>query len=197
MSVDKPILIPQVEDPKNGKASINRESKIKTSGLDNFREKLFADGILKKAAGLITSSKRQGLITYYESAWGKWDSWCSRKVDPISGPPKSVRDFLPELFHSGFEWSKIASYRFSISAFHDRPEGFSVGKHPRICSLLKGIFNKRAPIPRYTFIWDVQKVTTYLSTVGMLEHLNDKMLTLTTTMLIALMSSSRAHEICS
>ena len=59
---------------KDGKASINRERKIKTSGLDNFREKLFAEGILKNAAELITSAKRQGSITHYKSAWGKWDS---------------------------------------------------------------------------------------------------------------------------
>ena len=101
------------------------------------------------------------------------------------------------MFHSGLEWSTIAGYRSSISAFHDPIEGFSVGKHPRVCSLLKEIFNKRPPIPRYTFIWDVQKVLTYLSTLGMPEHLSDKMLTLKTTMLIALTSSNRAHEICS
>ena len=87
---------------KDEKASINRERKVKTSGLDNFREKLFAEGISKSAAERITSAKRQGSITHYESAWGNLDSWCSRKqVDPISGPPNSVPDFLTELFHSG------------------------------------------------------------------------------------------------
>ena len=45
--------------PKDGKGSINRERKIKTSGLDNFREKLFAEGISKNAAEHITSAKRQ------------------------------------------------------------------------------------------------------------------------------------------
>ena len=147
---------------KDGKAFINRERKIKTSGLDNFREKLFAEEISKNAAELTISAKRQGSITHYEPAWGKWDCWCSRKeVDPISGPLNAVLDSLAELF------------------------------------LVKGIFNKRPPIPRYTFIWDVQKVLTYLSTLGMPEHLSDKMLTLKTTMLIALTSSNRAYEICS
>ena len=50
------------------KTSINRERKIKTCGLDNFREKLFAEEISKNAAELITSAKRQGSITHYESA---------------------------------------------------------------------------------------------------------------------------------
>lgn len=69
-------------------------------------------------------------------------------------------------------------------------------KHSCVCFLLKEIFNKRAPVPKYTFIWDV-KVLTYHSTLGMPEHLNDKILTLKTTMLLALTFSTRAHEICS
>ena len=38
------------------------ERKIKTSGMDSFREKLFAVGISKNAAELITSAKRQSLV---------------------------------------------------------------------------------------------------------------------------------------
>ena len=38
------------------------ERKIKTSGMGSFREKLFAVGISKNAAELITSAKRQSLV---------------------------------------------------------------------------------------------------------------------------------------
>ena len=183
--------------PKVGEAFTHRDREIKTSALDNFREKLFAEGISKNATDLITGAKRQGSISHYESAWRKWDSWCSRKqVDPISGPLSAVLDFLAELFQGGLEWSTIAGYRSSISAYHDPIDGVSVGKHPRVCALLKGVFNKRPPVPRYTFIWDVQKVEHYLASLGMPEKLSDKMITLKLTMLIALTSSTRAHEIC-
>ena len=103
---------------------------------------------------------------------------------------------MAELFQGGLEWSTIAGYRSSISAYHDPIDGVSVGKHPRVCALLKGVFNKRPPVPRYTFIWDVQKVEHYLASLGMPEKLSDKMITLKLTMLIALTSSTRAHEIC-
>ena len=129
--------------PKIVKASIIRERKIKISGLNNFREKLFAERISKNDAELISSDTKQGSIAHYESAWGKWDSWSSRKqVDLISAPLNSVLDFLAELFHSGLEWSTISGYRFSISPFHDPIEGFSVGKQPQVCSPLKGFFVK-------------------------------------------------------
>ena len=73
MSVHKSILVPQVDDFSMGS---KMEKKIKTSGLDNFREKLLAGGISKNVAELITIAKRQGSITLYELTW---DSCCSRK----------------------------------------------------------------------------------------------------------------------
>ena len=55
--------------PKVGEAFTHRDREIKTSALDNFRGKLFAEGISKNATYLITGAKRQGSISHYESAW--------------------------------------------------------------------------------------------------------------------------------
>ena len=46
-------------------------------------------------------------------------------------------------------------------------------------------------------MWDVQKAIASLTTLVMPEYLNDKMLTLNLTMIIAFTSSTRAHEIYS
>ena len=186
MSIKNPILILQVEklltDPKMEKHPLMEKGNIRLLAREISGKKLFAEVISKNAAGFITSARRQGLITHYELAWRKQDSWCCRKqFDLISGFTNSVLDFLAE-------WSRIAGYRSSFSIYHDPNDGFWVGNHPRVCSLLKGVFNERAPIPRYSFIWDVQNVIAYLSTLGMLEYLNDKMLTLKLTILIALAS---------
>ena len=56
--------------------------------------------------------------------------------------------------------------------------------------------NQRFPSPKYTFIWDVAIVVKYLDSLGHNDSLNDKLLTLKLTMLLALTSSARAHEIC-
>ena len=70
---------------KDGKAFIDRERKTKTSGVDNFWEKLLAEGISKNAAELITSAKRKSSAILYELAWKNRDSYCSRKqVDLLS-----------------------------------------------------------------------------------------------------------------
>ena len=99
------------------------------------------------------------------------------------------------MFDEGFQYSTIAGYRSALSAYHDPIDGVAIGKHPLVSSLLTGIFNKRFPQPKYTFIWDVQKVVTYLSSLDS-TNISDKSLTLKLTMLLVLTSAARAHEIC-
>ena len=82
-----------------------------------------------------------------------------------------------------------------LSAYHDPVDGFPVGKHPRISALMAGVHNLRCPQPKYTFIWGVEKVVKFLDSLNILS-LSDKMLTLKLTMLLAITSASRAHEIC-
>ena len=167
--------------PKMEKHPLIEKGKLRLLAWANSEKSCLPRRFQKSCRAYHKCQKTRFNHSFYDVAWGKRDSWCSRKqVDSISGPPQLVLDFLAELFHSGLEWSTIASYRSSILAFDDPIEGFSVVKHPRVCSLIKGIFNKRTSLPKYKFIWDVQKVLNYLSSVGMPEHLNDKMLTLET-----------------
>ena len=42
-------------------------------------------------------------------------------------------------------------------------EGISMGKYPRVSDLLTGIFNKNSPQPKFSFMWDVKRVTKFLS----------------------------------
>ena len=67
-----------------------------------------------------------------------------------------------------------------------------VGKHPRICSLVSGVFNLRPPKPRYMFVWDVKQVLDFLKEkFGDNDQLSNKELTLKVTILLALTTSSR------
>ena len=43
---------------------------------------------------------------------------------------------------------------------------YSVSQHPNISKLIKGAFNKRPPLPKYTFTWYVSKVTSYIIALG-------------------------------
>ena len=72
----------------------------------------------------------------------------------------------------------------------------SIGSHPLIVRLLKGIYLLRPPTPRYSSTWDVSKVTDYLKTLAPLNELSLKSLTLKTVMLCALASAQREQTLC-
>ena len=182
---------------KQTKPSTSRKSKLATPGMDSFREKLYAEGISKESALLITSARRSGTLSHYESAWRQWDSWCvGRQVDPIRCPLKDVLQFLTECFQKGYKYNTIAGFRSAISAFHDPVDGVSVGKNQRVSVLLTGVFNENPPQPKFTFIWDVRKVIEYLGGERFHTNITLKDLTLKLTMLLALTSAGRASDIC-
>ena len=67
----------------------------------------------------------------------------------------TVCNFLTEQFE-GFNksYSTINSYRSALSSMLLPLDGYSVGKHPVIARLLKGMFHVRPPEPRYSFTRD-------------------------------------------
>ena len=70
-----------------------------------------------------------------------------------------------------------------------------MGQHPLVTRLLKGAFNDRPPLPKYTSTWDVQVVLDYLQSLGENESLSLKQLTWKTVMLLALTKPSRSADL--
>lgn len=183
-----------VNESERGESSHDSWQQSEVSSLDGIREIGFDSGVSKKAASLIASSRRDSTRSHYKSAWGKWTSWCTgRQVDPVRSSINDVLNFLAHLFEKGLEYNTIAGYRSAISAYHDPIDGVRVGSHPKVSTLITGVFNERCPKPKFCFVWDVENVLRYLKSLG--SVLSDKMLTMKVTMLLALASVCRAHEI--
>ena len=62
---------------------------------------------------------------------------------------------------------------------------------------MKGIYNKRPPLPRYTHTWDVSKVTSYISSLDDNADLSLKVLSFKLVMLLALTRPSRSSDLSS
>ena len=73
----------------------------------------------------------------------------------------------------------------------------AIGKHPMICRMLKGAFNARPPLPRYTATWSVETVLLFLESLGPSTSLSLKSLTFKLTMLLALTGPSRSADLAS
>ena len=145
------------EGPERGRPPLGNKQIFSTSGLEGYRETLVKSGILERAAHLIVNSKRQSSSVNYNSSWKKWSSWCYRKqIDPFRCTINYVLDFLACLYEEGYAYWSINCYRSAISSFHEKIEGLPVKQHPKVCTLLTGVFNLRPPQPRYSSTWDVQ-----------------------------------------
>ena len=148
------------------------------------------------ATDLVLSSWRDKSTKSYDSSFGKWACWCDeRDKNPISGPISDVANFLAELYENGYQYRSINAYRSAISLVHDKVDSYAVGQHPTVSRLMKGIFNKRPPQPKYSFTWDVQKVTTYISNMGDNHMLSLKLLSFKLVTLLALTRPSRSNDL--
>ena len=108
----------------------------------------------------------------------------------------TVCDFLTEQFEDfNKSYSTINSYRSALSSMLLPVDGYSVGEHPIIARLLKGMFHVRPPEPRYSFTWDVNVLLTFLESWFPLSALELKQLTLKTVALVALVSAQRSQTL--
>ena len=107
-----------------------------------------------------------------------------------------VLHFLAQLFEKKFEYSTINTYRSSLSAHHDKVGNQPVGKHPKVCNLMTGVFNRNPPKPRYVFILDIEQVLTFIKGMPNNTELSDRSINLKLAILLFITSAGRYHEIC-
>ncbi len=105
-----------------------------------------------------------------------------------------VLDFLTELFESGLSYSAINTARSALSQVTIYGDGAcTIGAHPWVTKFMKGVFNLRKPVPRYTVTWDVGKLLRKVQQLMPLTSLSLKELTLKTAVLVAIVLAARAQ----
>jgi len=162
----------------------------------HLRESFASRGISPQASGLLLSSWRAKTKSNYNSLFAKWADWChQRDRNPTAGPIEDIVNFLAELFNKGYQYRSLNSYRSAISSVHAKVDGEPVGQHPLVTRILKGAFNERPPLPRYSNFWDVGVVLRYLKQLGANGSLTLRLLTIKSTMLLALTRPSRSVDL--
>ena len=152
---------------EQGNSPISRKRKLSTPGMDGFRKKLSAEGILEESVALITNAKQTGTNTHYESAWCKCCSWCSqRPINSFKASLAEIYIFFTHCFHEGYECNVTPGYRLAVSAYREPIDRFTVGEHPRVSRLLSRIFSNRPTQPKFNFVWDIKNVIDFLATMN-------------------------------
>ena len=163
-----------------------------------IRNRCQSGHLSETATNLILSSWRDKSSRSYNSSFSKWARWCQqRDRNPVSGPISDIANFLAELYQEGYQYSSINVYCSSISMTQDKVDGYLAGQHPTVVRPMKGVFNKRPPLPRYTHSWDVSKVTSYISSLDVNDNLSLKILSLKLVMLLALTRPTRSSDLSS
>ena len=174
----------------------NETGGTRSSCMAYLRESFASRGISAEASDLLLSSWRTKTKSNYNSLFTKWLDWCQpRDRNPAAGPIEDVINFLASLHKEGYQYRSLNSYRSAISAVHAEIDGYKVGQHPLVTRMLKGAFNERPPLPRYSNFWDVGLVLQHLKKLERNETLSLRLLSIKTAMLLALTRPSRSVDL--
>jgi integrase len=141
------------------------------------------------------ASWRSGTQRQYGVYIRKWKKFCSqRKVNYLRASVGLGLDFLAELFEGGLSYSTINTARSALSTVVVCNHG-TFGTHPHVIRLMKGIYNQRPPLSRYSTTWDVNTVLIFLRTLSPVKDLSFKDLCGKLAMLMALVTVQRVQTL--
>ena len=213
--MDKSKLVPQTSQTTSGSSIGNQpqgnavntarvpnttppEEKVESASLSLMRRVYQNKGFSEKATNIVLQSWRQSSQKQYDVHIKKWLLFCTqRQVDPVRPNISVAVEFLTTLYEGGLSYSSINTARCALSAILDTPDSVlpTFGEHPDVKRFMKGIFQSRPPLPRYTKTWDVNTVLQYIGSLGDSQDLTLKDLTLKLVMLVALTTAQRGQSL--
>ena len=100
----------------------------------------------KDSINLVLSSWRPSTTKAYNTYIKKWQDYTiSNRIRSPSHV--HVCNFLAEMYKSGASHSTINLARSAVSAYLNRSNTDSVGQHPVVCRLVKGVLKTGLPYP--------------------------------------------------
>ena len=108
------------------------------------------------AKELISNSIRAGTKKKYSSIEEKWVLYCHTRDIPEKATTTTYANFLAEEFSRNLKYTYIRSYHSALKSYTKDVDWDVLDK------LMKGMYNRRPPTPRYTAIWDVNVLLNFI-----------------------------------
>lgn len=154
------------------------------------REQLQELGLSPDTIDILMASWRKSTGKQYATYLSRRVTYCENKqLDVTLATINDGLDFLTLLYKQGVGYSAINTARSALSSAITPADKTTFGEHPLVTRFLKGTFELRPSLPRYSTIWDVGIVVIYLRSFPALNDLILKQLTLNLTMLLALVTA--------
>lgn len=163
-----------------------------------IRKRLVGLGLTERSIKIIISSWRKGTTSQYQTHLKKWIKFCQEKrCDVISPNLSHALDFLSMLHEQGLSYSSINTARSMLSSILQLDTTGSVpfGELPIVKKFMKGTFELRPSMPRYTSTWDLGLVLNWFRKGVPVASLSLKELTLKLTFLLLLLSGQRCQTV--
>ncbi|KAI9550901.1 hypothetical protein GHT06_004520 [Daphnia sinensis] len=167
--------------PVGGGSSTDRGRVHQINRLAALRSCLEERGFPQKVIELILGATRSTTHSAYQSAWVAWISWC----------------FLSDYFHSGKSYSTVNVARSMLSSTLSlSSESLELGRNPLVVNLMRGVYNEKPPVPKYTATWDPSVVLMHLEvSANARNSLSTLQLARKASTLLALTSLSRCADL--
>ena len=160
-----------------------------------IRGKVKSSSLSKPAQEILLASWRPGTLKQYDSYLHRWAKFChDNEINVYQPRVEQVVEFLTHLFQTGLGYSAINTARSALSSIVTLGH-VPLGEHPMIKRFLKGIFELRLSLPKYSSIWDVSILLLYLKKLAPLEKLSLKEISLKMTSLLCILTGQRCHTI--
>lgn len=167
-----------------------------SDGVPSVREHLRARGVSEDGANIILASWKPGTEKQYRPHLKRWAQFCVRgNVSACNPTVADIINFLSETFNRNVGYETLNTARSALSSLGIVVDGCRAGNHPLVIRFMRGVFNLRPPIPRYTATWDVQPVLRELKSMYPLHTLTLRDLTLKLVMLMALTQAARVQTL--
>ena len=181
---------------KQAQSTTSHGGQTETNCMQVIGESLTKQGISAEATKIILKSWGKGTSKQYQSYYKKWLDFCDREqISTVHPSLAQVIEFLLTLFNNDLSYSSLNTARSALSSILPSIDGIPVGQHPLIIRFLKGVFESRPAMPRYTAVWNVNQVLDYLKTLYPVNEISLKSLTLKLTMLLALVTAQREQSL--
>ena len=165
-------------------------------GLPFYGKALLNQGFDKENVLLIMSAWRDSTKKLYSTYLNKWATfYLTNSVSILSPALPQACKFLRILASQGLGYGAVNSARCALSTILPKFECSSFGSHPYVCWLLKGVYERNPPKPKYTEFWNVNKVLEMFKLWGPNRSLDLKKLTFKLVMLLLLVTSQRGQTI--
>ena len=116
-----------------------------------------SNGISKQAQDILEASWRPSTRKRYAGHVQRFTQYChQRNVDPFQATIKIGIEYLTKYFHTGVGYSSVNTARSVLSTIIKTENDIPFGELPLVCRFLKGVFNLRPAIPKYSTSWDYQ-----------------------------------------